>query len=322
MKGYLCLLLVSAVAAYLDPLSDEFLDRINSRETTWKAGRNFPEGTAMDTLRRLVGVLSDPEGFQLPLRESKIPEAFEIPFSFDAREQWPDCPSIFEIRDQGNCGSCWAVAAVSVMSDRACIHSQGQENFRYSDENLLACCNTCGLGCNGGLLSPAFNYWVNHGIVSGGTYGSNEGCQSYSIPPSGYYKYTPTPDCQLQCHPDHGVNYEDDLRFGLTAYRLYPNVTEIQYEVMINGPVEVSFHVFEDFYSYTSGVYQHVEGSFTGEHAVRLIGWGEEAGTPYWLIANSWNATWGDNGYFKILRGVNECLIEINPHGGIPKPLA
>lgn len=45
-----------------------------------------------------------------------------------------------------------------------------------------------------------------------------------------------------------------------------------------------------------SGVYQHVSGSLVGGHAIKVLGWGEEDGVPYWLCANSWNTDWGDNG--------------------------
>lgn len=59
------------------------------------------------------------------------------------------------------------------MSDRVCIHSNGTVNFHFSAENLVSCCWTCGFGCNGGFPGAAWNYWKNHGIVSGGPYGSN-----------------------------------------------------------------------------------------------------------------------------------------------------
>ncbi|PAV79187.1 hypothetical protein WR25_07627 [Diploscapter pachys] len=61
---------------------------------------------------------------------------------------------------------------------------------------------------------------------------------------------------------------------------------------------------------YTGGIYIHTAGSYTGGHAVKLVGWGTENGTPFWRIANSWNADWGENGFFRILRGVDECGIE------------
>ena len=47
-----------------------------------------------------------------------------------------------------------------------------------------------------------------------------------------------------------------------------------------------------------TGVYQHESGDFLGEHALKMLGWGVEDGTPYWLIANSWNSDWGDNGEY------------------------
>lgn len=72
---------------------------------------------------------------------------------------------------------------------------------------------------------------------------------------------------------------------------------------MTNGPVEVLFYVYEDFYSYKSGVYKHVTGDDLGGHAVKLLGWGVENGEPYWLCANSWGTGFGENGFFKILRG-------------------
>jgi hypothetical protein len=86
-----------------------------------------------------------------------------------------------------------------------------------------------------------------------------------------------------------------------------------------NLHVQVAFTVYEDFVTYKKGVYRHVSGSALGGHAVRMLGWGVENGTPYWLLANSWNSDWGDGGYFKILRGSDECGIEDDVVAGLPK---
>lgn len=59
-----------------------------------------------------------------------------------------------------------------------------------------------------------------------------------------------------------------------------------------------------------SGVYQYITGEIDGGHAVKVIVWGVENNTDYWLVANSWNSDWGDNGFFKIKRGVDECGFE------------
>lgn len=60
-----------------------------------------------------------------------------------------------------------------------------------------------------------------------------------------------------------------------------------------------------------SGVYQHVTGSELGGHAVKVLGWGEENGTPYWLVANSWNSDWGDNGETVTAFWFVTCIIVI-----------
>ena len=87
---------------------------------------------------------------------------------------------------------------------------------------------------------------------------------------------------------------------------------------MTNGPIEVAFTVYNDFLTYKSGVYHHASGSALGGHAVKMIGWGVENETPYWIIMNSWNEGWGDNGQFKIRRGNNECGIESQGVAGLP----
>lgn len=65
------------------------------------------------------------------------------------------------------------------------------------------------------------------------------------------------------------------------------------------------------FYFLFPGIYHHVAGKFLGQITVRVIGWGINGnGVRYWLAANSWGTSWGENGFFKIRRGDNECLFE------------
>ena len=92
----------------------------------------------------------------------------------------------------------------------------------------------------------------------------------------------------------------------------------IQAEIMTNGPVEAAFTVFEDFLAYKTGVYQHTSGQELGGHAIRILGWGVENGTPFWEVANSWNSDWGNQGYFRIARGNDECGIESGVVAGEP----
>ncbi|CAG9761295.1 unnamed protein product [Ceutorhynchus assimilis] len=325
---FLLLGVISADENYLHPLSDEFIQHINNQKSTWKAGKNFPTNTPMKYIEGLMGVLPNHKMFMPPVLIHQL-EGVELPQTFDSRTQWPDCPTIKEIRDQGSCGSCWAFGAVEVMSDRVCIHSNGQTHFRFSADDLVSCCYTCGMGCNGGFPGAAFHYWVRKGIVSGGPFGSEQGCRPYEIAPCEHHVNgtrppctgddNKTPKCVQQCEKTYTITYDQDRHYGSKAYSVASRVEQIQMEISTNGPVEGAFSVYADLLNYKSGVYQHVSGKFLGGHAIRILGWGVENNVPYWLIANSWNSDWGDNGTFKILRGEDHVGIESSIVAGLPK---
>uniref|UniRef100_A0A8C8HXG0 Cathepsin B n=1 Tax=Oncorhynchus tshawytscha TaxID=74940 RepID=A0A8C8HXG0_ONCTS len=259
----------------LPPLSHQMVDYINKANTTWKAGHNF-HNVDYSYVKRLCGTLL--KGPKLPTMVQYAGDV-ELPDTFDPRQQWPNCPTLKEIRDQGSCGSCWAFGAAEAISDRVCIHSNAKVSVEISSEDLLSCCDSCGMGCNGGYPSAAWDFWTTEGLVTGGLYDSHVGKNSYSLP---------------------------------------SEEQQIMTELLKNGPVEGAFTVYEDFLLYKSGVYQHVSGSAVGGHAIKVLGWGEEGGTPYWLAANSWNTDWGENGFFKILRGKDHCGIESEMVAGVP----
>merc|ERR1719348_1941518 len=131
-------------------LSKHFIESINAANSTWRAGTNFHPMTSHNYLKTLMGVHPAYLMYQPPPIHHYMGKV-EIPKNFDPREEWPDCPTIKEIRDQGGCGSCWAFGAVTAMSDRICIHSKGKKHVHVSSENLLSCCYSCGFGCNGGF---------------------------------------------------------------------------------------------------------------------------------------------------------------------------
>lgn len=89
-----------------NPLSDDFIKSINLYATTWKAGSNFDPAIPASYFRKLMGVLPNSNETMPPIKYHNL-EAVQLPENFDARQQWPDCPTIQEIRDQGSCGSCW-----------------------------------------------------------------------------------------------------------------------------------------------------------------------------------------------------------------------
>jgi len=230
-----------------------------------------------------------------------------IPTSFDARAQWPPC--ISPIRDQGDCGSCWAVASSSVLADRYCIQSNNTVRRLLSPQYMLGCdtmCQypileeNCNSGCNGGYMDNAWSFFVDYGVV-----------KDTCIPYLGENE-----NCMGSC--SSGVTLYNQTEFkALNCYQL-SSVRDAQIEIMFYGPIQTGFTVYEDFEEYTGGVYSYSSGESQGGHSVRIIGWGVQDGTDYWLVANSWGTDWGLNGYFMIQKGVDECGIEDNMLAGMP----
>ncbi|KAK6016861.1 papain family cysteine protease, partial [Ostertagia ostertagi] len=176
------------------------------------------------------------------------------------------------------------------------------------------------LRCQGGWPIRAWQYFAYEGVVTGGNYATKGSCRPYEIHPCGHHGTEPyygecddeaeTPRCKRKCLRDYKKSYPSDKRYGKTAYRLPNSVKAIQRDIMKNGPVVAAFIVYEDFGWYRSGIYKHTWGAKSGGHAVKVIGWGTEKGTPYWLVANSWHDDWGEKGYFRMIRGINDCGFE------------
>ncbi|KPJ10710.1 Cathepsin B [Papilio machaon] len=227
----------------------------------------------------------------------------DLPSDFDARKKWPECPTIGKIYDQELCGSCWTFGVATTASDRTCIHGKGIVNLSEQD---FQCCQESHPGnvCQGGYPSVAFNCWTTIGLVT-------QQCQPYNILELMENK------CERKCHND--ADYESDKHFGANVYRIQKVDKAIKTELFENGPVEMSFDVYEDFLQYQNGIYEHKFGRLKGGHSVRVIGYGEENGVKYWLAANSWGDLWGEDGFFRIKRFQEEVYFEDEVLTGIPQ---
>ena len=297
-------------------LQEPIVEHINQHPNAgWKADMNsrFSNYT-VGQFKHLLGVLPTPKNVLDSVPVRSYPKGLDLPKQFDAREAWPQCTSLQTILDQGHCGSCWAFGAVEALSDRFCIHFK--LNVTLSENDLVACCGfMCGDGCDGGYPLAAWQYFIRSGVVTAecDPYFDDVGCHHPGCEP-----LYPTPQCIKQCK-DENLLWSDSKRYSATAYRIDSDPYNIMAEVYNNGPVEVSFSVYEDFAHYKSGVYKHIKGGYMGGHAVKLIGWGTtDDGVDYWLVANSWNRSWGEDGVFKIIRNTNECGIEEDVVAGMP----
>jgi cathepsin B len=318
---------ITLVAASMDgpAFQPSIVGAVRDSGAAWVAGHNAHfDGWTLKQAKGLCGALKG--GPILPVKTYPDFQYGGIPTSFDSRVQWgKECPSTLEIRDQAACGSCWAFGAAEAITDRTCIASNGTVTIDLSAEDILSCCGFwCGSGCEGGYPASAWSYWNTNGVVTGGLY-KGTGCYPYEIPGCDHHvngtlkpcgNIVPTPACTSECV--NGAVWANDKHFGASNYQVN-SVQDIQLEIMNHGPVEAAFTVYEDFLAYKSGVYHHVTGAELGGHAIKILGWGVESGTDYWIVANSWNVDWGNKGYFNIKKGTDECGIEDGVVAGIPK---
>jgi len=330
-------------SALLRLQSEKLVKRVNSAQSLWKA-EVHPRFAEMDSAskRSLLG-LKEPVPTQeseekvvktvgartRPTRRPPVttttteapttPAPADLPKSLDAREEWPHCKDVIsKIEDQSRCGSCWAVSSASVMSDRLCIHSDGQEKTPLSALDIMSCDNKKSMGCRGGYPDGAWAFYHESGVVSGTNYTLAGMCKPYPFAPK-TKKDCHVPRCISRCQNSYNTTtYANDKKYAKSYTQLKKaTVNDIMEEIFVDGPVTANFLVYDDFFHYKEGVYKHDEyAEEMGGHAVRIIGWGEveqsngDAPVPYWLVANSWNYDWGINGTFKILRGEDECYFE------------
>jgi cathepsin B len=284
-------------------LDDKLINEVNSKKgVKWVSGRNkiFEGKSLAHVQKRYTGAKLRNVNKNYKKTTSSVKA---LPASFDWRNQ-PLGNCIQPIRDQQQCGSCWAFAAAESLGDRFCIASNGSINAVLSPQYMVSCDFT-NLGCSGGYLDNTWEFLASTGIPT-------DACVPYTAGKGIVEACSKLKTCK------------DGSKFKYyKADKVYPvpaDATEIQNEIMLRGPVEAGFLVYKDFLTYKSGVYHHVTGSFLGGHAIKIIGWGVSSldNTPYWIIANSWGESWGMNGFFWMLRGEDECSIESNVYVGTP----
>lgn len=120
-----------------------------------------------------------------------------------------------------------------------------------------------------------------------------------------------------------GEEIGDPSRFyrAIHFYSVDNNEYDIRHNIFCWGPVSTGMKVYPDFYTFDAKneIYEwNGHGPEVGGHAIEIVGWGEDNGKKYWIIKNSWGDKWGDGGYFRMIRGVNNCQIEENIITGVP----
>ena len=197
-----------------------------------------------------------------------------------ASVNWQGASCDHEVRNQGNCGSCWAFATTGMLTDRCCLH--GKDHGWLAPQELVSC-DTTSEGCNGGWCTWALDYVKTaKGLV-------HEACFPY--------KASDLP-CPTKCADgkDWASSHVCDCVGG---YKICSSVEAIKTGLQ-SGPVTLGFGVCRSFFNYKNGVYKcDCSGSYVGLHAVLGVGYSDTPVCNY-NVKNSWGAAWGNKGFFQI----------------------
>ncbi len=217
----------------------------------------------------------------------------DLPAAFDWRVGDATHPAInIPIRNQGSCGSCWAFGTVGVME--AAMVKAGMPVTNLSEQFLVSC-NKDGWSCNGGWI--AHKYHTN-------TLGKNQNVIGAVLENDMPYTATNGTCSIISNHP-----------YKLSSYSSAsgPSIATIKSMIYNYGPVFATvctgdaFHAYYSWYSSEIGIFSTNESSQCGSdgtnHVVNLVGWNDAGG--YWILRNSWDTWWGEDGYMRIAYGTS-----------------
>mmetsp|Transcript_18888 Transcript_18888/g.34150 ORF Transcript_18888/g.34150 Transcript_18888/m.34150 type:complete len:314 (-) Transcript_18888:171-1112(-) len=210
------------------------------------------------------------------------------------------------------CGSCWAHAATSALSDRINLARGGVTPFaQLAPQVLLNCVNgpthsgRPSAGCYGGNVGAAYAYIAQHGIP-------DETCQNYQATGDGNH-CTPDNICRT-CPLSTGecIAVENPPLYYVEEHGQVLGEAQMIAEIVTRGPITCTIASPDSFENFKGGhIFHDKEGHRGYQHDVEVAGFGVGiTGVPYWLVRNSFGTFWGDDGWVKIVRGVDNLGIE------------
>ncbi|KAM7086326.1 dipeptidyl peptidase 1 isoform 1-T1 [Molossus nigricans] len=287
----------------------DFVKAINAAQKSWTATTYMEyETLTLTEMMRRGGGGRLPRPNPAPLTAEILEKVLHLPPSWDWRNVG-GINFVTPVRNQASCGSCYSFASMGMLEARLRILTNNTQTPILSPQEVVSC-SQYAQGCDGGFpYLIAGKYAQDFGLVE-------EAC----------YPYTGTDSpCKLK---------GDCFRYYTSEYHyvggFYGGCNEalMKLELVHHGPMAVAFEVYDDFFHYHKGIYHHtgLNDPFNPfeltNHAVLLVGYGTDPGTglDYWIVKNSWGPGWGEDGYFRIRRGTDECAIESIAMAATPIP--
>ena len=269
---------------------EDFINEHNEIEAnTYKVGHNHMSDWATWEYEQILTYMAEPTD-----KFAKHVEPMTTVTNNDPVD-WRDTKYLAPIKDQGQCGSCWAFSTIGSLESAHAI-TNDVDVQQFSEQQLVDCVGTC-FGCNGGNVMFANRYLKTHPAISEGSYpytAENGTCEDDSIANTGV------------------------MTTG--TINVTPEDIDAMKTQLAVGPISVAIQANKlCFQLYTSGIFNNSNcGGSTLDHAVMLVGWGideTDSSVEYWILRNSWATTWGEEGYMRLQTadGIGYCGVQTEP---------
>jgi len=272
------------------------INRHNAQKLSWTLGVNqFADMTADEFKNHTTcmrGLIQNHGAAVKLLDESNNPDSID----------WEAQGMVTPVKNQGQCGSCWAFSTTGAVEARSAITAHASGPTSLSEQELVDCSLSDGnAGCNGGLMDYGFKYVKEQGGL----------CSESDYP------YTAATH-RFQCSSSRSAcsqKYD-----AISSYSDVTSSSMSQLEAAVaQGPVSIAIEADQSaFQLYKSGVFEGRCGKKL-DHGVLVVGYGTENGVDFWKVKNSWGATWGEQGYIRLCKncgknqGAGQCGILLQP---------
>ena len=281
--------------------AEERTYRFNVFVSNWHlVNRLNKQGKAVYELNRFADQ-TQPEFVRSRLRTLPLPKPtlnsrflkLDTTISYPDHKNWTAEGAVTPVKDQEYCNGCWSFSTTGNMEG---VHYVKYKKLpSISEQQLLDCeeecmvipgtqTEVCDQGCDGGLMPNAYVYAIREGMASESDY-PFKGIE-------GPCKYNKTMKKYTFSDWKYIESNEDAMVAALNTYG------------PISSTVDATYWSF-----YKGGIFDGTCSSNNMNHAILIVGYGEEKGTKYWIIKNSWGDYWGENGYVRLPRGKNMCGI-------------
>jgi len=258
---------------------------LNAKSPSAQFGITKFSDMSADDFRSTVLMTSVPKKSNAPAPVMDTSSFAAAPATYD----WRDHNAVTPVKDQGQCGSCWAFSATEAIESAWILKGHATPStINLAPQQIVDCDTIDGVqGCNGGLTESAYDYIKQAGGQE----------------PNADYPYTAKNGvCKFKAA---------DVVAKISGYTSIPkDEASLPSTLASTGPLSICLDA-ASWQDYQSGVMSNTQCcpllKCQMDHCVQLVGYNSTASTPYWIVRNSWNTDWGVKGYIYLEMNKNTC---------------